>query len=104
MVRSWSGSNNPNWRGGITFDKDGYIYQPNHPHTNHNGCVFEHRLVMEKKLGRYLTKEESVHHVDSNNQNNCIDNLILFETEGKHRAYHAQFRQRDNLGRWAKGV
>lgn len=51
------------------------IYIPNHPFATKSGHVREHRLVMEKHLGRYLTKEEIVHHLDENTLNNVISNL-----------------------------
>ena len=60
------------------------IYLPNHPYCKSNGLVFEHRLVMEKKIGRYLRPEEVIHHIDGNTLNNDIDNLELFENHKKH--------------------
>ena len=50
----------------------------------------EHRLVMEKHLGRRLTKEEVVHHVDRDKSNNDINNLILFPTKKAHTKFHYQ--------------
>jgi hypothetical protein len=48
----------------------------------------QHRLVMEKHLGRILLSTEVVHHKDEDKKNNNIDNLILFNSENEHRAYH----------------
>jgi len=53
------------------------IFKPGHPHCTKAGYVREHRLVMEKKLGRYLEKGEIVHHKDDDSENNTIDNLEL---------------------------
>lgn len=38
---------------------------------------YEHRLIMEEHLGRKLTKDEYVHHIDQNKLNNSIDNLLI---------------------------
>jgi len=74
---------------GLTqIDSDGYvlIYTPNHPHANNAGCVREHRLAMEKKLGRYLKPSEVVHHKDGDRKNNRIGNLEVFGSNGQHLA------------------
>lgn len=39
--------------------------------------VMEHRLVMAEHLGRPLTHNETVHHIDGNRRNNAISNLQL---------------------------
>src|SRR5215510_16016869 len=59
------GINNPAWNGGRYLNWAGYVfvYHPNHPRA-HNNHVREHILVMEKHLGRYLNRKESVHHKD----------------------------------------
>lgn len=46
------------WRGG-RINKEGYIfiYSPQHPNAINGKYVAEHRLVVEKHLGRYLAKE-----------------------------------------------
>lgn len=72
-----------------TIDEDGYvlIYSPNHPYKDRLGYVREHRLVMEKHIGRYLTKEEVVHHINKNKEDNRIENLMLFPNHSEHVKY-----------------
>ena len=53
-----------------------------------NGWVAEHRIVMEKKLGRLLDEEEVVHHEDENPRNNDPDNLRVFPSQLEHKQYH----------------
>ena len=45
-----------------------YIYNPEHPNAigTRKLYVAEHRILMEKKIGRLLTKDEIVHHKDEN--------------------------------------
>ena len=82
------GYRNGRWKGGRIIDEDGYILikQRKHPHCNRHGYVREHRLVVEKVLGRYLTPREVVHHIDGNKQNNRPDNLQVYGSNGKHLA------------------
>lgn len=76
----------PMWKGGVKEAK-GYLYKrtPNHPNrSTHGGYVAVHRLIMEKKLGRYLTSEEVVDHIDGNIRNNDPNNLRLFANNAEH--------------------
>ena len=68
--------NHPRWRGGRYYHEAGYIliYAPEHPHAN-KGYVFEHRLVVEKALGRYLNPNEQIHHINDIRDDNCLENL-----------------------------
>lgn len=54
-----------------------YVLSPDHPNSSKQGYVAEHRLIMEKHLGRFLGKDEEVHHKDYNKKNNSIENLQL---------------------------
>lgn len=64
------------------------IKMPNHPGANKQGYVYEHRLVMEKRLGRYLSPKEVVHHINFNPVDNRDENLLLFESLSKHLQFH----------------
>ena len=74
--------------------KVGYvlIHCPFHPLAK-KGYVLEHRLVVEKKIGRHLTKEEVVHHLDEDKSNNKIENLMLFPTQKAHSSFHRKVQQ-----------
>jgi hypothetical protein len=80
------GSNNPAWNGGRFVAHNGYIFVrvPDHPNANYHGYVQEHRLVVEKQLGRFLLPSEVVHHKDGNPANNDISNLEVFSSNGEH--------------------
>ena len=68
------------------------IYSPEHPLATKTKYVLEHRLIMERMLGRYLKQEEEVHHIDFNPSNNEEDNLYLFKSKGTHTDYHWMLR------------
>lgn len=74
-----------NYKGG-KINRDGYVYIKNweHPNCSKQGYVAEHRLVMEKIIGRILEKSETVHHIDGDHANNNPENLQLFKTRGEH--------------------
>ena len=46
--------------------------------------AFEHRVVMERVLGRYLTVDEVVHHRDGDPSNCSPDNLEVYSTQADH--------------------
>jgi len=74
------GNGRYNWMGGTTRTKSGYIlkYCKGHPRATKKGSyVFEHILVMEGFLGRYVTKDESIHHKNGIKDDNRIENLEL---------------------------
>lgn len=51
----------------------------------------EHRYIARKKMGRNLTLDEHVHHINGNKQDNEINNLCLMDSE-KHQHFHAWLR------------
>ena len=84
------GNGSPLWKGGRKYSTDGYvqIFSPLHPAAKTRPYVFEHRIVMEEKLGRFLKQIERVHHIDGNKKNNAPENLMLFPNETEHKKFH----------------
>lgn len=80
------GEKHPCWNGGRTLDKHGYVlvHATDHPHASRSGRIREHRLVMEKAIGRILEKHEVVHHLNSDTQDNRPENLELFSSNAQH--------------------
>lgn len=69
--------------------KRGYVYirKYGHPYGLSNNFVKEHRLIVEKEIGRFLKPCEEIHHIDLNKQNNKLNNLIAFKTKSAHRIF-----------------
>ena len=74
-----------NWHGGRCKLARGYIdvWCPDHPSraNTKKPYVLEHRLVMEKVLGRYLLSNEQVHHKNGIRDDNRIENLELWSIQ-----------------------
>lgn len=87
----------PTWNGGRRKDGRGYMraYAPNHPNRSVDGYVYEHRLIMEKELGRLLSKEEIVHHIDGDRMNNIPSNLQVMSS-----ADHTRLHSNERWEKW----
>ena len=91
-----SGINHHNWKDGRTFSANGYvlILKKDHPYPNNlHGYVFEHRIVKEKEIGRYLDPAERVHHINGIITDNRPENLMLFKSNSEHSKFHAKIRR-----------
>ncbi len=71
---SLSGKDHPRWRGGEYIDKQGYRLIWVAPNT----YLYEHRLVMERELGRALLPDECVHHRNKDRLDNRPENLQAY--------------------------
>lgn len=73
-----SGKNHPRYKGG-RYVKNGYvlIFVPDCPWKRKDNTMLEHRYIMSVFLGRGLGKNELVHHINGNTQDNRIKNLQI---------------------------
>ena len=90
------GAEGTRWKGGRKVRRDGYVLV-NVPddYVRPSGITkaglkyaLEHRVVMERALGRYLTRLEVVHHKDGDPSNNALSNLELFPNQAAHVRAH----------------
>lgn len=118
-IRGKRGADHPQWGGGRFTHKYGYVmlYRPDHPRADSKGYIPEHRLLMEESLGRPLTANEDVHHINGVKDDNRLENLVVLTKSDHHRlhgtpelqAYHqanpTKNRESGRLGaaaRWNK--
>jgi len=94
------GERSARWNGGRSSAGSNqqyvYMWASDHPFANKQHYVMEHRLVMEKKIGRYLESDEIVHHINGVKNDNRIENLELTH-KGEHTKNHFEdsFRTRE---------
>lgn len=67
---------------GHTYKLNGYIWEKvslDHPflrqRSSNGAYMLQHRLIMERKLNRYLTPKEIIHHKNHKRDDNRIENL-----------------------------
>lgn len=65
--------------------KDGYLHQFVNGKT-----IWEHREIMENSIGRGLTDEELIHHINGVKGDNRIENLYLCDNRSHHATVHKQ--------------
>ena len=84
-----SGIHNGRYQDGRYELKTGYVavLSPQHPNKVAGNYVLEHRLVMEKHIGRFLRNDEIVHHINGIRDDNRIENLELM-TSSEHSKEH----------------
>jgi hypothetical protein len=68
--------------------KNNYTINQGHAYVRRNGRrIALHRVIVEEHLGRPLTSNEVVHHIDHDPLNNDISNLQVM-TRAEHCIYH----------------
>ena len=84
-----NGKKNPNYKFGRWIRKDGYVLILLRGNKKQSKYILEHRLVMQKFLGRKLKRNEIVHHKNGNRSDNRIENLELL-SNSEHTSLHAK--------------
>lgn len=103
------GDRNGRWNAGRMINSEGYVLMrvdPSHPRAfgpprlRNFKYAYEHDLVMERMIGRFLTPNEIVHHRNGIRDDNRAENLILETREDHAREHTSVPGSRDTLGRF----
>jgi hypothetical protein len=92
-IKTVNGGHPSTYTGG-RHNSMGYIkvIKKDHPRANLGLYVFEHILVAEKVLGKYLPEKASIHHVNEDKTDNRNENLVICEDESYHQYLHVRMR------------
>lgn len=81
---------------GTEYSGNGWISQMGYRYIYVDGkAIFEHRYIMEQHLGRKLSDNEVVHHINKDRLDNRLENLQLMDNQ-EHTIHH-------NTGKSRKG-
>jgi len=78
-----SGADVHNWKGGIALTTQGYYKYSAGENAGRN----VHTVLIEQKIGRRITNQEVVHHINHVKTDNRIENLRLM-TRAEHMRHH----------------
>lgn len=75
---------------GYIVTHNGYkmVLASDHPHCDSKGYIREHRLIMEQHIGRYLSPDEVVHHINHDKLDNRIENLEITDLPTHTKEHH----------------
>jgi len=96
------------WRGGRNLGSSGHIRVKLLRNSKYiemackDGYILEHRLIMAIRIGRLLTPDEVVHHIDGDMCNNDFSNLQLMSRK-EHSKLHRD-KQLLNLEYSSNGI
>lgn len=96
--KGMTGELSPAWKGGRRVEEHGYVLIWNEQKQKYER---EHRVIMEKHLGRELRSNEDVHHVNGCKTDNRIENLLVL-TKREHTILHEELGHHNQSGRVSK--
>lgn len=83
------GERNHKWKGGRYVANNGYTVV----RVKTGIYEYEHRIVMERHLGRKLSRIEVIHHINHNKTDNRLTNLLLTDPT-EHNTRHPMTEER----------
>lgn len=99
ITKNQYGEKNLQWKNGRSKHTSGYLLvrKPEHPRSQ-SGYIFEHILIAEKKIGRFIKQNESVHHINGIRTDNRLENLSIM-TVGEHTSLHNNIRYKRKISK-----